>query len=151
MKYLILFSLLLIVTGCESYSPRKVTHFPTATIPKKEVVKTIPKETEFETLMRQHQNNKNKSDAEVLTYVLNENNPKDMRTAAIIENKSGCDIIVRLVGIKTNKIYNLPISRNSKNQFVIEKGSYTLKSEICGAKYYSQKNIIEPLILRLSR
>ncbi|WP_376751227.1 DUF6759 domain-containing protein, partial [Kaistella carnis] len=39
---------------------------------------------------------------------------------------------------------------HSKNQFVVKKGSYTLKSKICGANYYSQKNLSDPLILKLS-
>lgn len=88
--------------------------------------------------------------AEVLTYLLNDDDPKDKQTAAVIENISSCNIILRLVGINNNVIYNLPIARNSKNQFVIDKGNFTLKSNVCGAKYYSQKNIKDPLILKLS-
>ncbi len=110
----------------------------------------VSENSEFSTLMEKDKINKKHSDAEVITYLLNETNPKDRYTAAVIENKSNCNIILRLVGTTNNKIYNLPILRNSKNQFVVERGNYTLKSKICGANYYSQKNISEPLILRLS-
>lgn len=111
---------------------------------------TINENREFSALLEKDQFNKKKVNAEVLTYLLNDSDPQEKSTAAVIENTSNCNIIVRLVGIQSNQIYNLPISRNSKNQFVILKGNYTLKSNICGAKYYSQKDIIDPLILKLS-
>ena len=111
---------------------------------------TINENREFSVLLEKDQINKKKINAEVLTYLLNDSDPQENSTAAVIENTSSCNIILRLVGIQNNQIYNLPISRNSKNQFVILKGNYTLKSNICGAKYYSQKNILEPLILKLS-
>lgn len=111
---------------------------------------TINENREFSALLEKDQFNKKKINAEVLTYLLNDSDPQEKSTAAVIENTSSCNIILRLVGIQSNQIYNLPISRNSKNQFVIIKGNYTLKSNICGAKYYSQKNIIDPLILKLS-
>ena len=111
---------------------------------------TINENKEFATLLEKDQFNKKKINAEVLTYLLNDSDPQENSTAAVIENTSSCNIILRLVGIQNNQIYNLPISRDSKNQFVILKGNYTLKSNICGAKYYSQKNILEPLILKLS-
>ena len=111
---------------------------------------TINENREFSDLLEKDQINKKKINAEVLTYLLNDSDPQEKGTAAVIENTSSCNIILRLVGIQNNQIYNLPISRNNKNQFVILKGNYTLKSNICGAKYYSQKNILEPLILKLS-
>ena len=86
---------------------------------------------------------------QVLTYLLNDTDVNDKYTAAVITNDSNCNMILRLVAIKGDQIYNLPVQRNSKNQFKILKGSYTLKSNICGANYYSQKTIIDPLILKL--
>lgn len=105
---------------------------------------------EFTSLMQKDAKNKKRVTAEVLTYLLNDTDPKDLSTAAVIENTSNCNIILRLVGINSDEIYNLPIARHSKNQFVVKKGSYTLKSRICGANYYSQKNLSDPLILKLS-
>lgn len=111
---------------------------------------TINENKEFATLLEKDQINKKQVTAEVLTYLLNDTDPEEKSTATVIENTSNCNIILRLVGVQNNQIYNLPISRNNKNQFVILKGNYTLKSNICGAQYYSQKNIIDPLILKLS-
>lgn len=105
---------------------------------------------EFEDLLANDNINKKKVNAEVLTYLLNDTDPAETHTATVIENTSRCNIIVRMVGISSTQIYNLPISANSKNQFVIKKGNYTLKSSLCGANYYSQKNVSDPLILKLS-
>ncbi len=105
---------------------------------------------EFADLIEKDQIDKNKKTAEVLTYLINDTDPADPYTVAVIDNLSGCNIIVRLVAVKGNQIYNLPVPKNSKNQFVIYKGSYTMKTNVCAAKYYSQKQISAPLILKLS-
>lgn len=104
---------------------------------------------EFADLTAKDQINKKNETAKVLTYLLNDSDPRDKQTAAVITNTSNCDIIVRLIQAGGNKIYNLPVSKNSKNQFVIDKGNYTLKSNICTAKYYSQKIVTDALILTL--
>ena len=111
---------------------------------------SVNESREFAELMAVDKIDKKTVTAEVLTYLLNDPDPKDTKTATVITNNSNCDIIVRLVGVKNGKSYNLPVPRNNKNQFVIEKGGYTLNSNICGAKYYSQKIVVEPLILKLS-
>lgn len=110
----------------------------------------INESKEFAELMEADKIDKRKVTAQVLTYLLNDSDPNDPQTAAVITNESNCDIIVRLVGTKNKKFYNLPVAKNSKNQFLIRKGGYTLNSNVCGAKYYSQKIIVEPLIITLS-
>lgn len=111
---------------------------------------SVDESKEFADLMEKDQTDKNKKTAEVLTYLLNDTDPADPFTVAVIDNLSGCNIIVRLVAVKGNQIYNLPVAKNSKNHFKIAKGSYTMRSNVCESKYYSQKSITEPLILKLS-
>jgi len=111
---------------------------------------SVDESKEFAELMEKDQTDKNKKTAEVLTYLLNDTDPADPYTVAVIDNLSGCNIIVRLVAVKGNQIYNLPVAKNSKNHFKIAKGSYTMRSNVCESKYYSQKSITEPLILKLS-
>lgn len=111
---------------------------------------SVDESKEFADLMEKDQTDKNKKTAEVLTYLLNDTDPADLYTVAVIDNLSGCNIIVRLVAVKGNQIYNLPVPKNSKNHFKIAKGSYTMRSNVCESKYYSQKLINEPLILKLS-
>ena len=143
MKYYFLFLLLFFVVQCDIMPSAKPV-YPS----KKVVLKTENKE--FEELMEKDQINKKQVTAVVLTYLLNDDDSNDPKTAAVIDNNSNCNIILRLVEIKGNRIYNLPIPKHSKNQFVIYKGSYTMKSNVCAAKYYSQKQISAPLILKLS-
>lgn len=143
MKYYFLFLVLFFVVQCDIMPSAKPV-YPS----KKVVLKTENKE--FEELMEKDQINKKQVTAEVLTYLLNDDDSNDPKTAAVIDNNSSCDIILRLVEIQGNRIYNLPIPKHSKNQFIIYKGSYTMKSNVCAAKYYSQKQISAPLILKLS-
>lgn len=143
MKYYFLFLLLFFVVQCD-IMPSANPVYPSKTT----VLKTENKE--FEELMEKDQINKKQVTAEVLTYLLNDDDSNDPKTAAVIDNNSSCDIILRLVEIQGNRIYNLPIPKHSKNQFVIYKGNYTMKSNVCAAKYYSQKQISAPLILKLS-
>lgn len=143
MKYYFLFLLLFFVVQCD-IMPSANPVYPSKTT----VLKTENKE--FEELMEKDQINKKQVTAEVLTYLLNDDDSNDPKTAAVIDNNSSCDIILRLVEIQGNQIYNLPVPKNSKNQFVIYKGSYTMKTNVCAAKYYSQKQISAPLILKLS-
>lgn len=143
MKYYFLFLLLFFVVQCD-IMPSANPVYPSKTT----VLKTENKE--FEELMEKDQINKKQVTAEVLTYLLNDDDSNDPKTAAVIDNNSSCDIILRLVEIQGNRIYNLPVPKNSKNQFVIYKGSYTMKTNVCAAKYYSQKQISAPLILKLS-
>ena len=143
MKYYFLFLVLFFVVQCD-IMPSANPVYPSKTT----VLKTENKE--FEELMEKDQINKKQVTAEVLTYLLNDDDSNDPKTAAVIDNNSSCDIILRLVEIQGNRIYNLPIPKHSKNQFVIYKGNYTMKTNVCAAKYYSQKQISAPLILKLS-
>lgn len=139
MKNILLFFLSLCCFSCDVIP----TSYPNST-------NNSSSNVEFKTLWDKDQINKKQVNAQVLTYLLNDSDPKETHTAASIENTSRCNMILRMVGISGGEIYNLPIQANSKNQFVIKKGNYTLKSSICGANYYSQKNVVEPLILTLS-
>lgn len=137
--------LLLLLVSCDILPTNNPVYNPNSTNSS-----TSSSNSEFKNLWEKDQINKKKVNAEVLTYLLNDSDPAETHTAAVIENASRCDIIVRIVGISSDEIYNLPIRALSKNQFVIKKGNYTLKSSLCGANYYSQKNILDPLILKLS-
>lgn len=149
MKHIYCIFLLIIVTSCNILPVGNTIYRPAPTYPQSTPSTTSNERSEFEMLMEKDKINKKRVNAEVLTYLLNDTDPKETHTATVITNNSGCDIILRLVGIRNNQIYNLPIGRNSKNQFVIQKGDYTLKSNVCNAHYYSQKNITDPLILKL--
>lgn len=140
MKFLTTGCIFLLLTSCE-VMPTNYSGY--GTVP-------VNESREFAQLMANDQKNKTKETAEVLNYLLNDTDPEDLKTAAVITNNSNCDIIVRLTGTQSSDVYNLPVARNSKNQFTIRKGTYLMKSNVCNAKYESQKSITEPLILKLS-
>lgn len=146
MKRFALLISLVFITSCDVFPTGNTIYSP-----KSNSGNSSNETKEFAALIEKDQLYKKEVNAKVLTYLLSDTDSKDKNTAIIIENASRCDIILRVVNITNGKIYNLPISRNSENQFVIQKGNYTLKSNICQAKYYSQKNIVEPLILKLSQ
>ena len=143
MRLIFLFAFLFILSGCDVLPAGSVYRSTSSGSGSNE-------RNEFATLMAKDKINKDKVTGEVLTDLLNDSDPKESRTAVVITNNSNCDIIFRMVRLNSNLVYNLPIARNSKNQFVVEKGNYTMKSKICNANYYSQKSITDALILTLS-
>lgn len=56
----------------------------------------------------------------------------------LFKNNSDCNIVLRVEG---KDYYNLAVPAHGENFIVINKGSYTLSSNICDIKYFSQKDI----------
>ena len=77
-----------------------------------------------------------------------DNDPNAKECIIMIENKSDCNIIVRIEGVGTTK-YRLPVPAGGDNSLVIQKGDYLLTSIVCGAQYASQKTIQKPLMVAL--
>ena len=77
-----------------------------------------------------------------------DNDPNAKECIVMIENKSDCNIIVRIEGIGNTK-YRLPVPAHGDNSLVIQKGDYLLTSIVCGAQYASQKTIQKPLMVAL--
>lgn len=83
--------------------------------------------------------------ARVLTHLFN-NDPNKKEAYVEIMNKSKCNIIVQFKG---RKFYNLNVNANTKNYLLVDKGSYTLSTDVCNAKYTSSKNINRDITLTL--
>lgn len=56
----------------------------------------------------------------------------------LFRNNSDCNIILRIEG---KDFYNLAVPAHGENFIVINKGSYSLNSNVCDVKYNSQKDI----------
>ncbi len=56
----------------------------------------------------------------------------------LFKNNSDCNIVLRIEG---KDYYNLAVPAHGENFIVINKGSYTLSSNVCDMKYISQKDI----------
>lgn len=56
----------------------------------------------------------------------------------LFRNNSDCNIILRIEG---KDFYNLAVPAHGENFIVLNKGTYTLNSNVCDVKYSSQKDI----------
>jgi hypothetical protein len=79
-----------------------------------------------------------------------DNDPNAKECIVLIQNKSDCNIIVRIEGVGTTK-YRLAVPAQGEGSIVIEKGQYLFTSLVCGAQYASQKTIESPIMVALGR
>lgn len=113
---------------------------PAAAIPDTEA-------SEFNMLMAENPvEHKNKT-VKILNSLF-DNDPNAKECIVMIENKSDCNIIVRIDGIGNTK-YRLPVPSHGDNSIVVQKGDYLFTSIVCGAQYASQKTIQKPLMVAL--
>lgn len=127
-------------------SPKNV-FVPTPTVAKTTMAIADTEASEFNMLMSENPiEHKNKT-VKILNSLF-DNDPNAKECIIMIENKSDCNIIVRIEGVGTTK-YRLPVPAGGDNSLVIQKGDYLLTSIVCGAQYASQKTIQKPLMVAL--
>ena len=113
---------------------------PVAAIPDAEA-------SEFNMLMAENPTEHKNKTVKILNSLF-DNDPNAKECIVMIENKSDCNIIVRIEGIGTTK-YRLPVPSHGDNSIVIQKGDYLFTSIVCGAQYASQKTIQKPIMVAL--
>lgn len=91
-------------------------------------------------------NTSHKATADLLNHLFN-NDPSSKTAYVQIKNKSKCNLIVKLSG---KKFYNLNIPANNENFIMVEKGSYSITTMVCDAKYSSTKNIGKDIVITLN-
>ncbi len=89
---------------------------------------------------------KNKKTAELLTHIFNSDASSKDAYIQII-NKSKCNLIVKISG---KKFYNLDVPANNQNFILVNKGTYTVTTSVCDAKYSSVKSINKDIVLTLN-
>ncbi|AYZ14003.1 DUF6759 domain-containing protein [Chryseobacterium arthrosphaerae] len=77
-----------------------------------------------------------------------DNDPNAKESIVMIQNKSDCNIIVRMEGVGTTK-YRLAVPAHGDGSIVIQKGQYLFTSLVCGAQYASQKTIQGAIVVAL--
>lgn len=77
-----------------------------------------------------------------------DNDPNSKESIVLIENKSDCNIIMRIEGVGNTK-FRLAIPRKAQNTIVVTKGDYLFSSLVCGAQYASQKTIQKAIMVSL--
>ena len=87
-----------------------------------------------------------KKTAAVLTNLFNDNKYSKEAVLQIV-NRSSCELVVKVSSKK--KFYNLNVPSKNQNYILIDKGSYSLTTSICGASYSSNKNINASTVITL--
>jgi len=85
------------------------------------------------------------------TKILNslfDNDPTSKESIVMVENKSDCNIIMRIEGVGNTK-YRLAIPSQEQSSIVVEKGNYLFSSLVCGAQYSSQKTVEKAVMVSL--
>lgn len=137
--------------GRETHKPmeaRKIDSVEAKPRTKSTTNKIIIDETEeFNQLMKISSSERKDKTLNALNSLF-DNNSTSKELVVMIENKSDCNIIVRMEGTG-GKNYKLPVPSKKQNVIVLEKGAYTFTSNICGAQYVSQKNIQKAFMITL--
>ncbi|WP_297983542.1 DUF6759 domain-containing protein [uncultured Chryseobacterium sp.] len=89
---------------------------------------------------------KTQKTVDLLNHLFN-SDPNSKEAYIQIENKSKCNLIVKISG---KKFYNLDVPAKNKNFILVDKGTYTLTTSVCDAKYSSVKNMNKDLAIILN-
>lgn len=65
----------------------------------------------------------------------------------LFKNQSDCNLVVRIQG---KNFYNMAVPAKGENFIVINKGNYTITSNVCDVIYSSQKDIKKSIFLTIS-
>lgn len=103
-------------------------------------------EQEFKTLMQQYNLDKKNNAIKALNQIF-DNDPHSKEIYITIQNKSECNMILKISG---NQEYKIPIPAKDQNHIVVEKGQYTLQGKLCSILYHSSKNLQKSSILTLN-
>lgn len=104
-------------------------------------------EAEFKMLMNTSPEEHKRKTVHILNKLF-DNDPSSDETIVLVNNKSDCNIIVRIEGAN-NLTYRLPVATKSENSMVVKKGEYIFSSLVCGAQYASQKTLDKSIMVAL--
>lgn len=103
--------------------------------------------SEFNMLMGENPTEHKNKTVKILNSLF-DNDPNAKECIVMIENKSDCNLIMRIEGVGTTK-YRLAVPAHGDNAIVVQKGDYLFTSIVCGSQYASQKTIQKPIIVAL--
>lgn len=76
-----------------------------------------------------------------------DNDPNKKEAYVAVKNNSSCDIVVYFSGTKN---YTLDVKRNTENFALVDKGNYSITSNVCNAKYSVTKSIHKDMEMTLN-
>ncbi|MGU3375474.1 DUF6759 domain-containing protein [Chryseobacterium sp. M5A1_1a] len=100
---------------------------------------------EFKRLIAETSIDHKEKTEKLLNAMLNEDITKK-EAVLLFKNNSDCNIVLRIEG---KDYYNLAVPARGENFIVINKGSYTLNSNVCDMKYFSQKDIKKSIFVTI--
>lgn len=101
---------------------------------------------EFKKLMQEYTSDTKNKATQTLNQLF-DNDPTSKETYIMVQNKSNCNMILRIRG---KKEYNLPIPAKGQSSIVVEKGNYTFSGNLCGTPYSSSKDLKKSTMLVLN-
>lgn len=108
----------------------------------------VDEQEEFKMLMTQSPTDHKNKTVGILNSLF-DNDPNSKECIVLIENKSDCNMIVRIEGAG-NVNYRLAIPSRAENTILVQKGSYLFSSKVCGAQYASQKTVEKAIMVSLN-
>ena len=87
----------------------------------------------------------NRKTAALLTHMFN-NDPNSKEAYVRIINNSKCNLLVKIIG---KNYYNMTVPAMKDNYVLLQKGTYTITTSICDAKYSSTKKINQDIEITL--
>lgn len=117
-----------------------------ADIPKNAMKDPSSKEAEeFKRLIAETSIEHKEKTEKLLNAMLNEDITKK-EVVLLFKNNSDCNIVLRIEG---KDYYNLAVPAHGESFIVINKGSYTLNSNVCDMKYFSQKEVKKSIFVTI--
>ena len=104
-------------------------------------------EQEFEMLMNDSPTEHKNKTVQLLNKLF-DNDPNSKDCIVMIQNKSDCNMIVRIEGVGNRK-YRLAVPAKDEKSVVVLKGDYLFTSLVCGAQYASQKTVQKAIMVSL--
>lgn len=101
---------------------------------------------DFKRLISETKKSHKEKTVKLLNAMINEDISKK-EVILLLKNNSDCNLVLRIEG---KDFYNMAIPAHGENFIVINKGSYTLNSNVCDVKYNSQKSIKKNMFLTIN-
>lgn len=114
------------------------------------IISEIPKKNsaeaeEFKRLISISSKEHKDKTVKLLNTMFNEN-PNNNEAIILVRNKSDCNLIVKIQG---KDFYTMAVPANGENVIVVNKGSYTLNSNVCDVLYSSKKDIYKSILFTI--
>lgn len=107
--------------------------------------KNLAEIEEFKRLIALSSKEHKEKTVKLLSSLFNED-IKSKETIILFRNQSDCNLVVKIQG---KDFYTMAVPANDENAIVVNKGKYTLTSNVCSTSYSSKKNIGKSILITI--